>query len=71
MNENQELKDFYFKIKSLDISKTLQDEDVPESVQIIACNVWQNRIEALDKLYENNFGPLTESQSCEEACDEQ
>ena len=71
INENADLRDFYLKIKSLDISKTLKDEDVPESVQIVACNVWQGRIDCLDKIYEKNFGPLEENSICEEVANEQ
>jgi len=72
INENAQLRDFYFQIKSLDIKKTLQDEDIPESVRIVACNAWNGRIDTLDKVYEQNFGKLVADESyAEEAHDEQ
>ena len=65
LKNNEELRDFYFKVKNLDIRETLKDEDTPEFLQDFASCIWDARINQLDKTYENMFGKMEEP--CEEA----
>lgn len=56
IHDNEELRNFYSRVKNLDIKETLKDEDAPEFLQTFACAIWDLRIAQLDKTYIQMFG---------------
>lgn len=53
---NKKLEKFYRKLKNLNLRKELEDCDYfPESIITIASNIWEVRLEQLEKMLQNNM----------------